>query len=265
MQFSTSYRQYNHYQQVDEIKFPISLLSNAITTASQYPQKRIVIHIPELNKSSVALDKLLQLLIETPNLYLELYDISDVVNLSAQLLTRKCTDKKIFYHHAATTFNLIYFLLKHNVSDVVIGEPIVFDLPNVRKMVPQNSGIILRVNPIQGRPPLYNSIRNEDDGLCHFWAIPQSIPFYQNYIDLFDLTDNNEERESTLLTVFLRGEYIHSLSSLCVNVDNSVPCAAFTPEDLQYRTICKQKCIMNSCHRCRIITDTYFKLKEKNI
>lgn len=265
MHFSASYRQYELYKELDEIKFPISLLSNAINTASQYPDKRIIVHITDIESADIALDKLLSLLIETSNLFLELYNIQDVITLSSQLLTRHCIERKLFYHHAATSFNMIYFLLKHNVSDIVVGEPIVFDLSEVRKMVPKDSGVILRADPVQGRPILFESIKNVDDGLYHFWALPQSVPFYDNYIDVFDLSDSNKDRESTLITVFKRGEYIHSLASLCRAVENQVPCAMFSEENLRYRVTCKQRCIRDNCHRCRIVADMYLlRMKDNN-
>lgn len=260
MRFSASYRQYTHYKDLNEIKFPISLLSNAVNTALQYPDKRIVVHIVEL-EGTIAIEKLLEILTDTPNLYLELYDIEDVLTLTSALKVSG-DSKKIFYHHPATTFNMIYFLMKNNVSDIVLGEPIVFDLSEVRKMVPKSSGVILRVNPVQGRPPLYESIKDEDDGLYHFWAVPQSVRLYDEYIDVFDLNDPNEQREDVLITIFSREEYNHSLNSLCKNIDNQIPCSVFSDEDLRYRLTCRQRCIRGTCHRCRVISDMYLRIKD---
>lgn len=236
-------------------------MSNAITLANKYPEKRIVIHIVDL-KGTIALDKILNLLVETKNLYLELYNIEDLLTISSQLSIRECPNKKIFYHHPVTTFNMIYFLMQQNVSDIVLGEPIVFNLTEVRKMIPKDSGVIIRANPAEGRPQLYNLIKNVDDGLYHFWVTPQATYLYDNYIDIFDLSDSNEIRESTLITVFQKKEYPHSLRSLCKNVDNDIPCGMFSEEDLRYRLTCKQRCIQGTCHRCKIISDMYLRVKD---
>lgn len=237
-------------------------MSNAVECALKYKNKRFVVHITNLNNADIALDKMINLLIETPNLYLEVYDLQDLFNLNQQLKLKDYNTPKLFYHYPANTYNMIYYLKNLNVSDIILGEPIVFDLVEVRKVVPKDSGIILRALPAMGRPPMFNSIVAVDDGLCHFWAVPQSIELYENYIDLFDLADADETREATLFAIFARGSYIHGLNSFCNNVDNQVSCDFFSEDDLKYRLTCKQRCMKNQCHRCRIIADMYQRLKD---
>ena len=69
-------------------------------------------------------------------------------------------------------------------------------------------GIKIRINPTFVRPAIMAN-NKADEAICHNWILPQFTDLYEDWIDIFDLSDvGTEMRETKLFEIYQNvGEY----------------------------------------------------------
>ena len=251
------------WNDLDEIRFSTGSSIAALDYAGSHPEKKVIIETLHAEEDNFTPEIVNDLLNENPNLYFDFYDINDLVKYSNDI-------RRFMYHYPANTFNMMYFLLQFPISDITIGEPLTFDLDTVREAFAHMEEFErphIRVNPAIGRPSLFNSIGSIDDGLNHFWILPQHTKIYDEYIDVVDLLDDNATREETLVKLFKKGSYANQLRYYLRNGENPIY-ASLLDENLAKRRInCRQTCMRGKrpyrCNYCSVEAELYKQLSEK--
>ena len=200
------------------------------------------------------------------NLRFEFWELKDLIEYR-----KKYADDLISYHYPAENYNLLNTLLYYNVSDILLNEPMVFDLPNVSKFIRNKSVygnyINIHVRPDHGKPefmPINESI------LHHFWLLPQHVNIYSPYIDVIDLFAVTPQREERLVKAYCTDQsYENELGAFVLNYaasDMDMDARMVTEDLVQRRLDCNQICLTKyppRCHMCDIEQSLYHLSRER--
>lgn len=266
---TSSYQNEIIRNKVQQIRFHIQSINIALEYAENHRDKKIILEIDNLKKLPVnlTLEKMKVILQENENLYYDFYTLEDLI-LAAKILP----EKRFMFHFPVTTWALVNILTYYKVSDITLGEPLVFQRKKViRNLKNQFPDITIRVRPTMGKANILSEMK-EDSGITHNWILPQYTDLY-DYIDVFDLLDANITREETIVNMYLdKKEYGASLSLLITN--NTSPMSGkFVDENwVTQRMDCGQICLEHkfNCHYCETREALYKclleqKAKEKQI
>lgn len=255
MKYCTSNYQWEAYRmKVQEVRFSIKNINGALhfLENEKHSDHRVIIEIPDLHNMGMSFDKLLPLAKENKQIVLDLYKLEDLITV-AKASNHGCS---YMYHYQVTTWALVQILSYYKVSDMLIGEPLVFEMNKVRDNI-KSEGIIIRVCPHLGR----QISEPVDDGSCHFWILPQHMHLYEDVVDVCDLLDNNVTREATIVDIYTKGEpYTLPMNLLITNFDRKVSGGRIPIDLIKGRKNCGQRCMINgmSCHSC----DLHMRLAE---
>ena len=251
------------WNSLDEIRFSVGASIAALEYAAAHPDKKVIIEVLNANEENITSELVNGLIEENKTLYFDFYDINDLVALSNEY-------RRFMYHYPVNTFNMMNFLLQFPISDITLNEPLTFDLDTVKEVMdhlnPEERPYI-RVNPTIGRPSMFNYIMDVDDGLKHFWMLPQHMSIYEPYIDVIDLLDDNAVREETLVKLFRKGVYMNELRYFLKNCENTTFATLLDDKLAKRRTTCRQTCMKGKqpyrCNYCFIETELYRQLSEQ--
>lgn len=252
MKYCTSYHQTTaHLEAVNEVRYSAQALTTALDFLQRHADKKIIVEILDLNAASVpSIEKLQKLQTECATLYLDFYNLSDLENYS-KYCKNYSNDIHIMYHHPAVTWALVQILIYYKVSDILIGEPLIFCKKELMALKARYN-LTIRAIPASAQNALGVGIE-ENSGLRHFWILPQHVPLYEDYIDVLDILSNKQDRESALLDIYLAEKpYIASLQFLIDNIDSSALGAWFDESFVSRRFNCGQRCltITSKCNGC---------------
>lgn len=244
------------WDQLDEVRFSVQAMSQAVLMLEEHKDKRVIIELLDMDLHNFTVEKIHELLDEYPNLYFDCYSMTDLINITDDR-------RRYMYHYPVNTYTMLNLLIHLKVSDVTIGEPLAFDLRNLKLfLLSQEHPVRIRVTPALGRPELFNQMKDVDDGLCHFWMLPQHMGFYNDYIDAVDLYDENVTREETLVKLFLNGAYNKALKYYLRNGECEITADLIDKQLLDRRLTCNQVCMQNRCHFCQTFTNFYTTVKQ---
>ena len=229
--------------QLDEVRYTAATLDYMVEKAIDVPDKTYILEILDYNKSGITKEKLDSLINELPNIVVDCYDMIDFLKLAVQ------HPNKVMYHYPCATFNDIRYVLHVKPYAVTIGEPLSFDLIRVRQML-RDTDVKVRVLPAIGRPSTWNIYKSEDNGINHFWITPNTLEYYEPYIDVIDLYDEDPEREKALVKIYKSGECDWPLAVLLKNCEASVGAYMIDDQWVMPRLECRQMCMQNKCHLC---------------
>lgn len=257
MKICTSYFQSEYIRnQVQEIRYSMTALTPALEYSERHPEKKVIIEIFSLDDDKLPkIDKLHSLQQEHENIYYDFYILSDLVTYSK---TFGRTPTHIMFHQPATTWGLIQILMYYNVSDITIDEPLTFNMPEIAANVRAN-GINIRIRPNIAKNR-YEQEMESDSGIRHFWVLPQHLNFYEEYVDVLDLIDNNSERETAVVNTYLSNKpYEASLSLLVEGIEKDVGASFIDDRFVIRRLNCGQTCMKNTnyCHYCDTMMRMY--------
>lgn len=265
MKLCASYHIPNHlWSTMDELRFSTQSLSTALGLLENHNKQRIIIEILDIASCGINIEKLCAMAVEYENLVYDCYDINDFISLIDKI-PHKC-----FYHFPVNTYNMLYFLLQYPITDICLGEPLTFDLIQVHDSIKQaNTSVQIRAQAAVGRPELFNNIAAYDNGIQHFWILPQHLELFEPYLDVIDLMDNNPEREKTLVELFIRKNYTRELKYYLNNSESEMLADLITDEFVKRRIQCRQVCMHNhdsaKCHYCMVEEALYKRLREKQM
>lgn len=227
-----------------EVRFPFRLMNEAIDYSTAHKDKKIIIEIYNLNQDKMPkVDTLLSLQQQT-NFFYDFFDFSDFINYC------KITEcRNIMYHYPATTWAMVKICTYYKVKDIMVGEPLVFQCNQLAYL--RQQGFTIRANPHIGMN--YALAETGENGLNHFWVLPQHLYLYNNYIDVFELDITDANKEKSLINLYTN-DYNYDLKLLISNYNcpESIFGANITEDFVKHRLNCGQRCLTpsSSCHYC---------------
>lgn len=248
MRYCTSYYQKENIRaKVDEIRFTIQNLTLALSYAAEHTNKKIIVEVPSLSAEKIpSMEKLAKLQKETNNLILDFYELQDLSKY-----VKSTGYHNVMYHYPAVTWAMIQILMYYKVSDIYVGEPLLFDLPAVASYIKER-GVNVRVCPHRVKTDFTKDIET-DLGIRHFFILPQDAEWYDRFIDVFELVDKNIVREEALVNTYTSKEpYIHALDYLVENIGIELNAAVVDNRWKERRMRCQQKCLKDpkECDFC---------------
>ena len=250
----------------DEVKYTIHRLNDAIEFATTYPNKRIIVTIHSLAEEKVpAIEKLFNIHKEIPNLYYEFKILQDLIRYSKAYQEQIKEDRHVMFAQPVISWAMVMILRYYMVSDILIAEPLTFNMPDVMKGI-KNEGIAVRVNPTLSKHILATE-NTEDSCMNHFWVPPEYVHLYEQYVDTMELCQdaNESNREETLLRLYaVDKSYKSELRFLIKNFDISMRTAYLDTTFFTRRMNCGQRCLIskNNCHFCSALPRLYTKIKK---
>lgn len=245
---------------LDEVRYPIALLNNIFTLQETKTHLTFIVEILSLSDCNLSKEQIKSLGMENTNWVFDCYKREDFITLKQLGLPA------VMYHYPITTYPELWYILQFQPYGVLIGEPLAFDLINVRQVLDQFENYIqLRVMPHLGRPSNWHFVSDKDNGLRHFWIVPQMLHIYEPYVDTLELYDQDVAREKTLVELYDKGEYLFGLTSLLKNCESEIPCPMITEDLCTKRISCGQRCMKlpTNCHYCNRMEDV-IKLTKPN-
>lgn len=251
-----------------EIRFSLQSINAALSYLESHKAeyKRIVIEIPaafDPNKFHITLEQLNDLGRENPEHIV--YDISSFEMLK-WFAHNHNPGVRYMYHYPISDYNILQLVLEYDVTDIYLAEPLAFDVEELAARFNFHDKI-LRVHPAQ---PFTTAAYQDLPGshINHFWILPQHAHLYHS-IDIFELTDDNIEREATLVNVYTRDQfYVGPLDALVkdINLDTHMTAGYVNEHWAKKRRDCHQRCLSDPdcCHYCMAEADTYYVLDKYN-
>lgn len=264
MKFATSFYQTGESRnKMDEIRFPFQALTAAIEYANANPDKRAIVEHKDIKKGDKAYlpyEKMYELQAEINNLYYDFYDFAECREYAKYSMAQPYAICHYMFHAEATNWGLVQILLYYHVSDITVGEPLVFQCTNLAAL--KEKGVTIRVKPHQ--PAALVDIKN-DSGIKHFWVLPQHVTAYEPYIDVFDLITPNHKTEELLIKFYSRNTYEGPLKDVFINMKSEYAAGLIDEKWLNRRFNCGQRCmeIPSKCSHCDQMLKYYDLIKDK--
>lgn len=253
MRICASHHQYETYRnKIDELRFPSNAMNSVLNFLQNHQEHRIIIEVKNIDDCGITKDKLYQLVKENPQLVLDFYQIADLKTASEIIPGR------YMYHYPVNMWELIQVLINYQVSDILIGAPLTFQMNHIKSYIKEPYGIKIRVCPHMGS---LKHLLATQDGIEGFWILPQHLHLYEDIVDVIDILESNILRESTLIDVYSKQDYNLSLSLLIENIKSNLNAVLVDEDIARIRMNCGQKCMIHKslCHSC----DVRIRTKEK--
>ena len=250
MKFCTSYRQNpDILHKVQQIRYSPARIDIAINWIEENLNTDAIIEIADLALTNLKEEQIYNLVKEHEHMYIDFYKLEDLKRLH-----NLYPIKRYMYHYPITSWiDLNYLLHFDSICAITIGEPLIFDLKAVKTLISRiDNTIQLRAWPSIGRPSKYNDYPG-NHGLCHFWVLPQHVSLYDDYIDIFDILDENVDREKVLCDYYCNARpWFLCLSNFFKNMDTNVDGYYVDDEWIEKRLNCGQRCFRPSptCYHC---------------
>lgn len=206
-----------------------------------------IVEIFDLEENTtLTVNQIHALAVDYSNLFFDFHKFDDFKTIASQF-----SERKYMYHFPVNTYMDVQYLLEYpGLAAITIEEPLTFDMENVHKVIKEDEerDIQIRVYPAIGRPSRYRDFKG-DNGINHFWILPQHLKAYEEYIDIIDLSDRSQSREHALCKLYTTYvPYLLSMKPLFKYVDTNV-IGAFVDDDwVKRRLNCKQTCLQKGIH-----------------
>lgn len=239
-----------------EVVYPANMLNEVIIAATEHPNIDFIIQLDSFsNDKNPNCEQLAKQQGVYKNIIVSFKEIED---LSAYAKTNGAGRR--MYKHPVSSWNLINLLHALGCESILITEPLIFKKDQLVKHIIEERGMKIRINPTFVRPGIMTEDK-DDLEICHSWILPQFINLYEDFIDVFDLSDcGGEMRENTLFEIYANvGEYQQSMRHLFMNFNENIP-AAFADESwVKKRLNCGQVCQISKsrCHYCYMQQEVY--------
>lgn len=244
---------------VQIIRFPFRRMNEAIDYSQAHKDKTIIMEIIDLQNDKMPDIKTLRSLQEQTGFIYDFYNFVDFVTYGkmTEPFSEEISEpephtiywRKMMYHYPATTWALIKICTYYRATDIVVGEPLVFqaeELAKIRKM-----GFSIHAYPCVGMN--ISLAETGENGLRHFWVLPQHMPLYENYIDVFEFEPQGREQVKSILDLYTR-PFNYSLDLLIENFPCEVKIygSNITEDFIKRRLNCGQRCLSPNepCHAC---------------
>lgn len=257
MNYCTSYRQVPELKdKAQEIRYSVPHLSLAIDQLNEKLDHIAIIEILDVNVGNLIPEEIHNLALTYDRMYFDFYSLSDF-----KMVAKAYPEQRYMYHYPITNWiDLNYLLHFDGLHAITIGEPLIFDLAKVKKLITRSrQNIQLRAWPTIGRPSIYQDYPG-NSGICHFWVLPQHAHIYDPYIDIMDIIDEDIERESVLCKYYFNTQpWVLRIEDFIKHLDTKIIGNYVLDEWVEKRLNCGQRCFMPSptCHYCENQNDMY--------
>lgn len=248
MKICTSYRQLKMGRdKVQEFRYPIQLLNVVLENLESDYHTIYIIEIPDMEtQEELTFEQIHDLAKDYSNLFFDFHKFEDF-----QYAASESNERKYMYHFPVNTYMDIQYLLQYpGLAAITLEEPLTFDMERVHKTIKEDEerNIQIRIYPAIGKPSRYLDYKG-DNGINHFWVLPQHIKLYEPYVDVIDIIDKSETREHALVSLYTNPlPYIVAIKPFFKNVDSKV-IGAFVDEDWAMKRLnCQQTCLHKGIH-----------------
>lgn len=159
---------------------------------------------------------------------------------------------KWFWPYPITSFYELDRIVTLGASQVLIQEPLTFDLDTVRDIVPKEVQIRMIANVAENNyiPHLPGS-----NGLRAQWVRPEDVDRYERYVDIIQFQADTQE-EAELFHIYNKGYWRGNLNLLLKNFNVDVDNRFIPDELIEARMNCGQRCFLGSgCRQCERAID----------
>lgn len=238
---------------IQEVRFPFRLMNEAIDYSNEHQDKRIIIEIFELEDPKMPPIEKLHSLQEDTNFTYDFHNFNDFIKYAQNTTPFESEDgtqwRRIMYHYPATTWAMVKICQYYRTTDIAVTEPLVFQCDQLKGL--RKLGFTIRANPHRGMAAPLAAIG--ENGLNHFWVLPQHLHLYEDCIDVFELELDRAVQEKSLIDLYTH-DYNYDLSLLISNYNcaEAVYGSNISEEYVAHRMNCCQRCMLptNSCHYC---------------
>lgn len=249
--------------EADEVRFSINSMNAAMDYSKEHPDKKIIIEVRDLKAPKMpSINTMREIQDEYP-FYYDFYNFLDFVTWGKEVSahTEHIYDvfgepinvywRHMFYHFPATTWAMVKICQYYRASDIVIGEPLLFECRALQQL--RTQGFTLRADPRTGINPYLGA--TGENSLSHFWLLPQHVAIYEKYIDVLELEATNSAEEKSLVDFYIHGKsFPYSLDLLIHNFksQSTILGAQITDDFVRRRLDCGQRCLQpgTPCHSC---------------
>lgn len=249
---------------VDEVKFALSNLNQAIEYATEHKDKRIIVEVNTLSRAP-NVTKMYSIHTELPNIHYSFDKLNELISYVRNIDNQE--DRHWMFNQPVISWAMIMILRYYKVTDILIAEPLTFRMEDVYKGI-KSEGIAVRVVPSNSKH-LY-AVDTNDNSMNHFWVLPQYINVYEKYIDVIDLSyELSDAREEVLCKLFINDKNYDNLLKYYLNNcedDNELPARMLDDKFFIRRLNCGQTCLIspNNCHYCSTFVTLHKALKVAN-
>lgn len=255
MKYSISSRQEKKYiEAADEIIVNYRDRDIIFDYVEKYPEKTVILKIPRETEVDYDMIKSFATKIDLICCLEDIYMYPNLKNL----------DIKYYYAYPVTSYFELQGLKNIGVCYIMIGMPLFFDLPTVKKF-----DIPVRAVPNVAFEPYIP----QENGICGQWIRPEDVEVYEEYIDAFEFRTTSLPQERALYRIYAEqhrwpGEMSDIITNFGVEATNPV----VFDDIAKIRTTCKQKCQAGSpCRLCERsvkfgdVVRKYAELKKESI
>ena len=227
----------------DEIKMDYRDYKSLPDLLVDYPTKKIIIKIDYTIEEVdwLALDKSFRLAPKRLIFCISSFEQAELCKKLGMLF---------YYGFPIQTFQELRFWIDYGVCYVVLGAPLFFRLPVVKKMCPVPIRAIPNV-AFMGDLPYEN-------GLHGTYIRPEDVEIYEPYISVFEFEDCDRDKEQGLYRIYAElKEWPGDLSDIITNFKYQGLNRIVYHEFAERRLNCRQRCEEepNSCHWCQTLMD----------
>lgn len=242
--------QYPTLEKADEVKVRYEDRGRIIDFVDRIPDKAIILNMPTFERDY-----------DTWKMYDEKFEGGFFIGLYELPYAEELNENGIkwYWPFPITSYYELREVLALGPSKVLIGAPLTFALPTVKKIV---GDIPLRMSCNCARPGHLIGVSNAV-GIHGQWVRPEDADTYGKYVDTFEFENvlQDLKKESTLLHIYKDNkEWPGNLNLLIDRLNMNIDNRAFPDEFGAFRIDCEQRCKKNGvCHFC----DTAFMFAEK--
>ena len=222
-------------KQADEVKMRYSDINKIFDFITDLPDKTIILEVP---KEETNLDW------NTLEMYNEKLDF--VLCIQNLFLAEECKAHGIrfYWYYPITSFYELRGVLALGPSQVLLGQPLTFDLPAVKEI----TDLPLRMIPNQP----YEPYMPRENGICGQWVRPEDTELYNEYITSFEFAEVDLQAERALLHIYKdNGVWPGNLNLLFTNFGVNVDNRGMLEDLAEKRIRCGQRCMRSGrCHYC---------------
>lgn len=264
MKYCVSFtKNFKYINEVDEFNIVFeNLYEQLLYFISQYKNKRINILIKD-EESFVkdnAVETLMKIKEENPELKLFL-QLDSVESKILPLIKERGLKCDYFFSTIAADWDTFYGLLGFFPCDIFVGGNLGFDIINVSEIA-HDAGIRVRVYP-----NIAQSSWRYISSLYKFFIRPDDTHLYETFVDVFDLTQSNIQKQETYFKIYaIDKKWYGTLDEIIINFNEKIDSKYLPFFFANRRLSCGKKCMMGRpCNICGEANKIAEELKKHDI
>lgn len=165
-----------------------------------------------------------------------------------------------FFRDFVTTIDQLHGFMKYKPTDMYICEQLGFSIRQISEIL-HNNGIKVRV-----LPNICQSSFSETPSSLKFFIRPEDIPFYSNYVDIFELV-SDKNRQAVIYKIYKQNYWAGPINQIIPNFKDNLDSRFVIGAFGQIRANCHKRCLYKpeSCDICHRIADLGEVFKNNNI